>query len=146
MSSAANDHGFDAAVYARREQDWRNGAIVYQVLVDRFVPSAQLEAKRGLYPAPKVLRDWAEPARPGVHLHEAGLNSQELDFWGGDLASLSTRLDYVQQLGADALYLNPIHLATPTTNTTRSIFRQSRRSSVTAPTLSALPPTCMRAA
>ena len=45
-------------VYERREADWRNGAIVYQVLVDRFVPAANLAAKRHLYPAPKVLRDW----------------------------------------------------------------------------------------
>ena len=97
--------------YEKREADWRNGAIVYQVLVDRFVPSANLEAKRALYPAPKVLRDWSEPAKPGVYLKDAKLNSQELDFWGGDLQSLSTRLDYIRQLGADVLYLNPIHLA-----------------------------------
>jgi glycosidase len=75
--------------YDKRERDWRNGAIVYQVLVDRFVPSANLDAKRALYPAPKVLRDWSDPAKPG----------------------LSTRLDYIAQLGADVLYLNPIHLA-----------------------------------
>ena len=48
--------------YDLRERDWRNGAIVYQVIVDRFAPSAQLEAKRGLYPAPKRLRPWSEPA------------------------------------------------------------------------------------
>ena len=100
-----------AGVYERREADWRNGAIVYQVLVDRFVPPANLDAKRHLYPAPKVLRDWAEPARPGVYLEAAKLNAQELDFWGGDLQSLTTRLGYIQQLGADVLYLNPIHLA-----------------------------------
>jgi hypothetical protein len=29
-----------AGVYEDRERDWRNGAIVYQVIVDRFVPSA----------------------------------------------------------------------------------------------------------
>jgi glycosidase len=97
--------------YERREADWRNGAIVYQVLVDRFVPSAKLDAKRQLYPAPKVLRGWSEPAMPGVYLPEAKLNSQELDFWGGDLQSLATRLDHIQQLGAQVLYLNPIHLA-----------------------------------
>jgi glycosidase len=97
--------------FEKRERDWRNGAIVYQVLVDRYVPSARLEAKRALYPAPKVLHDWSEPAKPGVYLTEAKLNSQELDFWGGDLQSLSTRLDHIQQLGADVLYLNPIHLA-----------------------------------
>jgi glycosidase len=100
-----------AGVYEQREADWRNGAIVYQVLVDRFVPSARLEAKRALYPAPKVLRDWSEPARPGPYLKDAQLAAHELDFWGGDLQSTSTRLDWVQQLGAQVLYLNPIHLA-----------------------------------
>jgi glycosidase len=111
--SAANNGGQDVNTepFAQRERDWRNGAIVYQVLVDRFAPSARLEAKRGLYPAPKVLRDWSEVPQPGTYLADAQLNSQELDFWGGDLASLSDRLDYVQHLGADVLYLNPIHLA-----------------------------------
>lgn len=99
------------AVFAQRDADWRNGAIVYQVLVDRFVPSSSLDAKRHLYPPPKVLRPWSEPAKPGVYLTDAKLNSQELDFWGGDLASLSTRLDYIRDLGADVVYLNPIHLA-----------------------------------
>lgn len=93
-----------------RDQDWRNGAIVYQVLVDRFVPSANLDAKRDMYPAPKILRPWSEEAKRGVYLEDAKLNSQELDFWGGDLLSLSTRIDYIADLGADALYLNPIHL------------------------------------
>lgn len=34
-----------ASVYEVREKDWRNGAIVYQILVDRFAPSANLAAK-----------------------------------------------------------------------------------------------------
>jgi glycosidase len=46
-----------------------------------------------------------------VYLTDARLNSAELDFWGGDLQSLSTRLAHIQDLGADVLYLNPIHLA-----------------------------------
>lgn len=57
------------------------------------------------------MRDWSEVPQPGTYLSDAKLNSQELDFWGGDLASLISRLDYVQHLGADVLYLNPIHLA-----------------------------------
>ncbi len=100
-----------AGPFEERERDWRNGAIVYQIIVDRFVPSANLEAKRALYPAPKVLRPWSEPARAGVYLADQKLNSAELDFWGGDLASATTRLDHIQQLGTDVLYLNPIHLA-----------------------------------
>jgi len=100
-----------AGPFEDRERDWRNGAVVYQIIVDRFVPSANLEAKRGLYPAPKVLRAWSETPKPGPYLQEQKLAAHELDFWGGDLASAITRLDHVRRLGADVLYLNPIHLA-----------------------------------
>ena len=101
----------NAETITTREQDWRNGAIVYQVLVDRFAPSTRLDAKRELYPAPRVLRAWSEHPARGTYLQDARLSSHELDFWGGDFASLSGKLDYIQQLGADILYLNPIHLA-----------------------------------
>ena len=100
-----------AGRYEAREKDWRNGAVVYQVLVDRFAPSADLQAKRALYPAPKRLRAWSEEPRRGTYLAGDKLWSHEIDFWGGDLASLATKLDYVQQLGAEVLYLNPICLA-----------------------------------
>ena len=99
-----------AGVYERREADWRNGPVVYQVLVDRFAPSANLDAKRALYPAPKVLRNWNEVPARGTYRSDVGVWSHEIDFWGGDLASTAARLDHVQQLGADVLYLNPIHL------------------------------------
>lgn len=98
-----------AGIYEKREADWRNGAIVYQVLVDRFAPSANLEAKRHLYPAPKTLRAWSEAPARGTYLEAEKLWSHEIDFWGGDLASTRSKLDYVQQLGVDVLYLNPIH-------------------------------------
>ena len=105
IASAADEDRF-----SQREEDWRNGAIVYQVLVDRFVPSANLDGKRDLYAPPKVLRDWSEEAQKGVYLEDEKLSSQELDFWGGDLQSLSTRVEYIANLGVDAVYLNPIHL------------------------------------
>lgn len=100
-----------AGVFDAREKDWRNGAIVYQVLVDRFAPSANLEAKRGLYPPPKVLRRWDEVPARGTYLGDAKLWSHEIEFWGGDLASLSGKLGYIRDLGAEVLYLNPVHLA-----------------------------------
>lgn len=105
----ANEH--DKAVagrYEAREADWRNGPVVYQVLVDRFAPSANLDAKRHLYPAPKRLHPWTAQPQRGSYLEGEKLWSHEIDFWGGDLASLSSKLDHVQQLGADVLYLNPI--------------------------------------
>jgi glycosidase len=100
-----------AGLFDAREQDWRNGAVVYQVLVDRFAPSATLDAKRHLYPQPKALRGWGELPVKGRYLESHKIWSHEIDFWGGDLASTATRLDHVQQLGADVLYLNPICLA-----------------------------------
>ncbi|MDH4288822.1 MAG: glycoside hydrolase family 13 protein [Aquincola sp.] len=111
-TSYANSYDHQVAgVYDKRETDWRNGAVVYQVLVDRFAPSAHLEAKRALYPAPRKLRDWTEEPRKGTYLATERLWTHEIDFWGGDLASTMSRLDHVQQLGADVLYLNPIVLA-----------------------------------
>jgi len=100
-----------AKVFSERERDWRNGSIIYQVLIDRFAPSERLDSKRGLYPSPKVLKDWSQTPSRGAYLPEARLNSQELEFWGGDFDSLRSHLDYIQQLGVDVLYLNPIHLA-----------------------------------
>ncbi|HEY9027427.1 MAG TPA: alpha-amylase family glycosyl hydrolase [Burkholderiaceae bacterium] len=107
-------NGFDqalAGVFEAREKDWRDGAVVYQVHVDRFAPPADLEAKRALYPAPKKLHAWSDLPVRGRYLPEAKVWSHEIDFWGGDLQSLRGRLDYVKDLGADVLYLNPIDLA-----------------------------------
>ncbi len=98
-------------VFEAREQDWRNGAVVYQVLVDRFVPPANLDKKRALYAKPKVLHTWNEVPTRGTYLPSEKLWSHEIDFWGGDLQSLGSKLSYVKGLGADVLYLNPIHLA-----------------------------------
>jgi glycosidase len=96
---------------AAREADWRVGPVVYQVLVDRFAPSANLAAKRNLYAAPRVLHAWEDNPKRGTRNDAIGLWSHEIDFWGGDLASLSSKLDYIQGLDVDVLYLNPIHAA-----------------------------------
>jgi glycosidase len=107
-------NGFDralAGVFEAREKDWRDGAIVYQVYVDRFAPPADLEAKRALYPAPKKLHPWTDLPVHGQYLPDVKVWSHEIDFWGGDLESLRGRLDYVRGLGADVLYLNPIALS-----------------------------------
>jgi cyclomaltodextrinase / maltogenic alpha-amylase / neopullulanase len=100
-----------SSTFEAREKDWRNGAIVYQVLVDRFAPSSRITEKKSLYPAPKILREWSETPKRGTYVESIKLWSHEIDFWGGDLQSLGTKLDYVESLGADVLYLNPIHLA-----------------------------------
>ena len=101
----------EAAKFATREADWRNGAIVYQVIVDRFAPSQDLAAKQHLYADPRKLKNWDETPARGYSLPEHYVWTHELDFWGGDLNSLRAKLDYIVGLGADVLYLNPIHKA-----------------------------------
>ena len=97
--------------FERREADWRNGACVYQIIVDRFAPPADLDAKRELYPEPKRLRDWSETPVKGHYLHRHGVWSHELDFWGGDLNSARSRIDYLKYLDVDVLYMTPINPA-----------------------------------
>lgn len=94
--------------FSSRQQDWRNGAVVYQVFLDRFAPSSRLPEKKSLYSAPRRLRDWSEQPKAGSYLEQAGCWSHEVDYWGGDLASLQGKLDYLQGLGVEVVYLNPI--------------------------------------
>ena len=97
------------SIYHEREKDWRNGAVVYQVIVDRFSPSKTIEKKLALYQEPRKLRYWDETPKPGVFHHASRYWTHELDFWGGDLKSVMDRLDYLKELKIDVLYLNPIH-------------------------------------
>ncbi len=94
--------------YDQRAADWRNGAIVYQVFVDRFAPSKDFAAKRALYPPPGLLKNWSDLPKPSAYDPKIGTYPHVMEFWGGDLASLRSRLDYVKNLGIDVLYLQPI--------------------------------------
>lgn len=101
----------DAQRFAQREADWRNGAVTYQVMVDRFAEPSDPASKLECYPAPRRLRAWSELPTRGTFLPEHNVWSHEIDFWGGDLPGLTSRLDYLTSLGVDVLYLNPIHAA-----------------------------------
>ncbi|MBF0409900.1 MAG: glycoside hydrolase family 13 protein [Candidatus Riflebacteria bacterium] len=94
--------------FKERANDWRNGAIVYQVLVDRFAPPSDVESKRKFYQAPRVMKKWSELPAKGLYNEEAKVWGHEIEFWGGDLDSLTGKLHYLQDLGIDVLYLNPI--------------------------------------
>lgn len=104
-----------AETLATRQADWRSGCVVYHAFVDRFAPPTPERLKQkldaGLYPKPKRLMPWHAPARRGTRHPDHAVHTHEIEFWGGDLASMRTKLDHVQTLGADVLYLNPIHNA-----------------------------------
>lgn len=94
--------------FEQRKKDWRNGAIVYQILVDRFHPSLNLTEKIDLYAFPRTLKSWEALPKPGRFLNDYHYWSHELDFWGGDLKSVLHKLDYIASLDMDVIYLNPI--------------------------------------
>lgn len=67
---------------------WVPDAVFYQIFPDRFAHSAQV-------PKPRNLEAWdAPPTAQG--------------YKGGDLLGVVERLDYLQNLGVTAIYLNPI--------------------------------------
>jgi glycosidase len=96
-------------VFIDREADWRNGPIIYQVIVDRFAPPDDLEERARFYEAPRRLRAWDEEPTPAPYDDTIQVTRHEVDFWGGNLQSLASRVDYLRDLGIDVLYLNPIH-------------------------------------
>lgn len=96
------------SVFDTRRADWRTGAVTYQIFVDRFAPSADLDAKRHLYGPPRELHDWSVQPERGHPVTEVIVWSHELAFWGGDLNSIRERVDYLDALGIDVVYLNPI--------------------------------------
>jgi len=94
--------------FKARAADWTLGPVVYQVFPDRFAAGLPIESKADLYAAPRRLHTWSELPSAGKPDPTLGLWSHELDFWGGDLPGVTSKIDYIQGLGADVLYLTPI--------------------------------------
>ena len=106
LMTVASQSAMDA-----RSKDWRNGAVIYQVFVDRFSRSIDFESRKALFKAPRKLMEWSDLPKGGKRLDDLGLWSHELEFWGGDLLGVDDKLDYIQQVGADVVYLTPIFKA-----------------------------------
>ncbi len=70
--------------------DWVKHAVFYQIFPDRFSRSPRLK-----HP-------------PGIQFKPWGAPPSEQGFQGGDLLGIVERLDYLEALGVNALYLNPI--------------------------------------
>jgi alpha-glucosidase len=85
---------------------WLDETVFYQIFPDRFAdgdPASNVPDEAYLYQGqPVVARRWGElPSR--AH--------GQFEFFGGDLSGIVQHLDYVSDLGANALYLNPIFTA-----------------------------------
>jgi alpha-glucosidase len=76
--------------------DWHLGSVAYQIFPDRFASSG---APREL-PSWAVRRDWdGLPTGRG--------RDTPFEVFGGDLAGIEQRLDYLDELGVSLLYLTP---------------------------------------
>lgn len=93
--------------------DWHVGSVVYEIFPDRFACSgANVEA-----PAWAVRREWGE--LPTGRGHDT-----PFELYGGDLPGLEARLDYVESLGADLIYLRPFFPAGSTHRYDASSFER----------------------
>ena len=111
-ANASQATAADPARFQRRASDWRVGPVIYQVFVDRFVPPSDPVKQAAHFTPPRVFNpDWNATPFNGTRVPELGCYSHELEFWGGSLAGVRTKLDYLRSLSIDVLYLNPIHSA-----------------------------------
>ena len=89
-----------------RTPDWAKGAVMYQIFVDRFAGfdvGNSVTDREYYYIDDYVSRveDWnAFPKASDVGT-----------FYGGDLKGILKKLDYLQSLGVEVLYLNPIFVS-----------------------------------
>lgn len=84
---------------------WTHNSVFYQIFPDRFYNGdPALTVKPGAWDVRDYsvqVRSWEDPPLP---YHESG----NLDFYGGDLPGIGQKLDYLQDLGVNAIYLTPI--------------------------------------
>lgn len=85
--------------------DWAVGVVFYQIFPDRFRngnPANDPQAGEWAYMGrPIAKKAWDEP----IH-YEPG--EGPIQHYGGDLEGILEKLDYLQSLGIEAIYLNPI--------------------------------------
>ena len=101
---------FQITVYdpAYETPAWMRRGILYQIFPDRFNASRP-PAKRVPLPFGHYHDVWNEP--PELNVDPATHDNLADDFFGGDLAGITQKLDYLEDLGVTALYLNPIFRA-----------------------------------
>ncbi len=86
--------------------NWAKGAVMYQIYTDRFYngdPSNDVETNEYYYIGgySSRVKDWGKyPETMGVR-----------EFYGGDLRGVMEKLDYLQDLGVEVLYFNPLFVS-----------------------------------
>lgn len=89
--------------------DWAKGAVIYQIYVDRFCNgdfSNDVLDNEYFYigDTTKQITDWEK-------YPESAIGMDVRCFYGGDLQGVINKLDYLQDLGVEVIYLNPIFVS-----------------------------------
>ncbi|NBH72226.1 glycoside hydrolase family 13 protein [Clostridiaceae bacterium] len=86
--------------------EWAKGAVMYQIFVDRFC--------RGNKDNDVQSCEYVYIGRPVYHVEDWGKNPSTMDvgcFYGGDLQGVWDKLDYLQDLGVEVIYFNPLFVS-----------------------------------
>ncbi len=86
--------------------EWAKGAVQYQIFTDRFCngnPRTDVRDREYFYSGDYVRHaaHWDEPPQIGDYRV----------FYGGDLKGVMDKLDYLQELGVEVIYFNPIFVS-----------------------------------
>ena len=87
-----------------RTPGWFGQGVSYQIFPDRFCRS-RMPRPEGMVGRRTVHENWADTPD---YLPDAQGEIRNCDFFGGDLAGITAKLDYLQSLSVTTLYLNPI--------------------------------------
>ncbi len=84
--------------------EWLRRATMYQIFPDRFARGGDSAGTAAPGPG---LPDWAVPADWDRTPVEGSGPQTPYQYYGGDLAGITAKLDHIQGLGADVIYLTP---------------------------------------
>ena len=102
----ANEYYNFVVIPGFKTPKWAKGAVMYQIYVDRFCNGDTSN---------DVLTD--EYAYIGEHVHRVEdwyRNPAQMDvreFYGGDLQGVLDKMDYLQDLGVEVIYFNPLFVS-----------------------------------
>lgn len=86
--------------------EWAKGAVMYQIFVDRFC--------RGDDTNDVLTNEYIYVGRPVTRVGNWNQYPTSLDvghFYGGDLKGVWSKLDYLQSLGVEVIYFNPLFVS-----------------------------------
>ncbi|MCL2376826.1 MAG: glycoside hydrolase family 13 protein [Defluviitaleaceae bacterium] len=109
LSDEADENYFFTIVPGFKTPNWAKNAVMYQIFVDRFYNgdvTNDVKNSEYLYMGmlAKKVDDWAAPLQ----------NMDICNFYGGDLAGVMQKMEYLADLGVEVIYFNPLFVSPST--------------------------------